>query len=179
MTIRASAYVSGSFSLSNYYYNSSANKTYATVNVSASWRGTPFFQLKDQLGIGMGAGVGNFIHQSSSCTATYRVSNGRTFTATTEKEILLTTAVIFKFPMQKWSSSLNDAGTLVSISATFTATVSNRVNLMSYRPCYAHQDVQIGGGIGLSIGVSGIGISFDISRGFTREWYPNAKSASL
>lgn len=178
MTIRASAYVSGSFNLFNYYYNSSANKTYATVNVSASWIGIPFFQLKDQLGIGMGAGDGNFIHQSSSSTATYRTSNGKTFTATTEKEIPLTIAVIFKFPMQKWSSSLNDAGTLVNISATFTAAVSNRVNLMSYRPCYAHQDVQIGGGIGLSLG-AGVSLSFEVTRGFTREWYPNAKSASL
>lgn len=128
----------------------------------------------------MGAGVGNFIHKSSSCTATYKVTNGKTFTASiTEKEVPLTSAVIFKFPMQKWSSSLNDAGTLVKVSAKYTAVVSNKVNVMSYRPCYAHQEVQISGGIGLSISISGASVSFNVSNGFTREWYPNAKSGNL
>lgn len=62
-------YVVGSYSHSNYYYNSNTIKAYVTVNISASWVETPFLQMKDQLGIIMGAGVGNLIHWCSNNTA--------------------------------------------------------------------------------------------------------------
>lgn len=179
MTSLAAATVTGTYSISNYRYDSSANLTYATGNATATWQGTPFFQLVDQFAIALGAGVGNFIHQSSSCTATYKGYNsGKTFTQTPEKEVPLTTYVKFKLPRERYSSSINEAGGLIKVSGKYTAAVSNRVNIISMRPCYAHRQVSgIEGGISLS--TSGINISFSVTNGYSKEWYPNAKTATL
>lgn len=179
MTTRAAATVTGTYSISDYRYDSSKNLTFATGNATATWQGTPFFQLLDQFAIALGAGTGNFIHQSSSCTATYKGYNsGRTFTQSPEKEIPLTTYVKFKLPRERYSSSIGEAGGLIKVSGKYTAAVSNRVNIISMRPCYAHRQISgVEGGISLSS--SGLSLSFSVTDGYNKEWYPNAKTATI
>ena len=179
MTVRASAYVTGTYSITDYKYNSSENRTYATGNATATWNGTPFFQLVDQLAIALSAGVGNFIHYSSSCTSTYKVyDTGQTFTQIPEKEIPSTSYIIFKLPRERYSSSLGAVGGLIKVSGKYTAIVPNLVNVISMRPCYAHKQIA-SGDISISLSKNGLDLSFSISTGYVKEWYPNAKTATL
>lgn len=177
MTVRAAAIVIGSYNISDYRYDSSTNLTYATGNATVTWQGTPFFQLVDQFAIALSASTGNFIHLSSSCTATYKGYNsGKIFTQIPEKEIPLTTYVKFKIPRERYSSKTREVGGLVKVSGKYTAAVPNRVDTIAMRPCYAHRQISgVEGGLFLSS--SGLSLSFDVTDGYVIEWYPIAKTA--
>ena len=82
-------------------------------------------------------------------------------------------------PRERYSSSINEAGGLIKVSGKYTAAVSNRVNIISMRPCYAHRQVLGSGDAGISVSVSGVSISFGITTGYSIEWSPNAKTATL
>lgn len=46
------------------------------------------------------------------------------------------------------------------------------------RPCYAHRQISgVEGGISLSS--SGLSLSFSVTDGYNKEWYPNAKTATI
>ena len=63
MTLLASATVTGILQITNYTYNSSTNKTTATLKYLGSWNGEPFFKTIDTIGVAFNGSEANYIAQ--------------------------------------------------------------------------------------------------------------------
>ena len=161
MTIAASATVSGSVSLSSRSYNSSSNKTTARVTATVRWNGVPFVKSADTFSTALAGSSANFMRTSSSLRVVYPTSGtvyGSNYSVT------LGAGVSYKFGIADAS------GVFSSATLTYDAIAEGNVTAIGFGAAYSHAVTSGLSSIGISIGVSGVGISFSANLGNDLMW---------
>lgn len=159
----ASAYISGSYYLGYYYYNPYTDKTYATVQGTVYWNGTPFIKGQDELGAGVKGSSANFAYYSSSCSISF--PSGTVHSSNYHYYSM--SGISYKF-------GIADVNTQIFNSATisYTGVAQGEVTVLDYGIGYAHYTVNWGMSANFGLNVSangpsvGAGVSFSVSNGY-------------
>lgn len=158
MTLAASATVSATLTLYMFYYDSSANRTYAGARFSGQWNGVPLQKATDETGIAIIGSNARFAHHSSTNIITH--ADGSEVRNTANKYYSMI-GKVYRFGIVNANGNM-----FQQFYMLYSGVADGKVTVIDYAATYAHNYEGISG-YGISIGVSGgssvggsLGISF-------------------
>jgi len=139
----ASAILSATTNWILYYYNSSSNFTYVTIETDGLWNGIPFNQYTDTVTMTAVGSSANYLNQGQSGFLTYR-----SISQTKECEYALSSSSFVivpgagfhvKVPMSKIITECYGNTTLYKYHITYTGIAEGKVRLSEGGAAYAHK----------------------------------------